>query len=653
VAKARAQLMPGMPMMAPGFGGLGAQGPGRVNLPFTAGDSNGIWYIYPDGALRQQMGQPVYQQGAVLSIDGMGFNNLGNQAVVDAKTNELILQNNQMNGLTVTRRILFDKEDSYVRYTDVLHNSGPQDRTVNLSLQTNLFWGVQQAKLITDPRHNDTTLAWCAMTPVGRSVLEVFGGAGAKVAPSIQYQTGSNFVQASISVDVPAGKDAAVMHLHMFTANLDAGTRFVNDMKAEKIAHSIPPAIRRLVVNFDVGQQWMADLDILRGDLFDVVELRGGDRLKGLLQADNYHLETFYGTFDLPPRHVIAMVNIGAIKSRQLLVADDGEVFGGHLDTSTVNIALSSGQTVSIPIEQVSRVGCRRRADEPDEWTFDKPLVMMRGGDRFEVRPPADKIEVATRYGLLELDPSAIAAIVFQGDENPIHEIDLTDGSKFVGLLTADELAMQLDGVGPDQVVHLPVSEMMRIQFLSKPPEAPSDSPSLSLLNNDNLIGDLEGDLTLETAFGPIALDARQISKIASAGADEKSPAGEIQVTLWDGSTMSGQISDASVHCHLLSGPDLNVPIPLIRQYVQPHPQPSPAMTQQITAAAGDLSADDWRQRDRAEETLESMGTAVIGVLRDIRSKQSPEGQQRIDGIIKKLQSEPAPADAGGGGTPQ
>ncbi|HUB25530.1 MAG TPA: hypothetical protein VL992_08865, partial [Tepidisphaeraceae bacterium] len=358
---------------------------------------------------------------------------------------------------------------------------------------------------------------------------------------------------------------------------------------------------------------------------------------------------------------VIAMLNVGSVRSRQLLVADDGEVFGGHLDKSTVDIALSSGQDVSIPIDQVSRVGCRKRAGEPDEWTFDKPLVLMRGGDRIEVRPPAEKIEVASRYGLLELDPSAIAAIVFQADENPIHEIDLTDGSKFVGLLTSDELSMQLDGVGPEQIVHLPISAMVRIQFLPKPPEAPSDAPTLSLLNGDNLIGGLEGGLTLQTSFGPIALDARQISKIGGAASDSdapaapdgKSAASEMQVTLWDGSTMSGQISDASVHCQLLSGPDLNVPIPLIRQYNQPHPQPSAAMTQQIESAAADLSADDWRQRDQAEETLESMGPAIIGVLRDIRSKQSSEGQQRIDAIVRKLQSASSPTDAVGGATPQ
>jgi hypothetical protein len=633
---AHAQLMPMMPGNPVGPGG-------QVNLPYMTSDANGMWYVYTDGAIRQtpQMGQPVYQQGGMLTLDGNTFTTMTNQGVIDPKTGELILRNEQIDGLSVTRRILFDKADGYVRYIDLVHNPGNQPRTISVGLQSNLFWGVQQSKLIADPKHRDQNIAWAAMTPVGRSVLEVFGGPGAKLTPTINYQNGSNSIQAIISLNVPAGKDAAVMHLHAFVASLDAGAKFAADFDSAKTARTLPSAVRRAVENFDLGERWMEDMDILRGDLFDVVELRGGDLLKGSLQQDSYRLQTFYGPLDLPTAHVIAMLNVGAFGSRQLLVADDGEIFGGHLDKPTVDIALTSGQVVSIPLSQVSRVGRRKLGDEPDEPTFDKAMVLMRGGDRVEVYPPADKIEVATRYGLLQLDPSTIASIVFQTEDSPIPQIELTDGSKFVGLLSAEQLAMRLGGVGPDETVQFPVNGMVRLQLLAKTPEPAADAPSLQLLNGDVLAGSLTGDLKLQTSFDTIALNAGQIRRIERTSADNNSSPDQMQITLWDGSTMSGEIADASAQCQLLSGAVLNVPIPQLSEYNQPHPQPSADMVKQVEAAAADLSADDWRQRDRAQETLESMGPSIIGVLRDLRAKQSVEGQQRIDAIVKKLQSQP------------
>src|SRR5271154_969626 len=66
-------------------------GPGQVALPYIASSGGEAWYVYADGALRQQTGQPVYQEGARLSINGAMFTVANNQGTVDAKTGELIL----------------------------------------------------------------------------------------------------------------------------------------------------------------------------------------------------------------------------------------------------------------------------------------------------------------------------------------------------------------------------------------------------------------------------------------------------------------------------------------------------------------------------------------------------------------------------------
>jgi hypothetical protein len=622
------------------MGAMATPGPGVHPLPYVIPDnSGGMWYVYNDGALRQQMAPAVYAQGALLTIDGNNFVANNNQGTV-TKSGELVLSNpNLSDGLTVVRRIYFDQANHLVRYADVLRSTSTQDQTVTINLQTTLNWGITQGQMISDPRHKDQNLAWTGMTNMGRAVLEVFGGSGGKFLPTITWQNGGNVVSAGYSILLPAEKTVVLLHLHLFVPTLDAGQRFVGDLKVPKLLGALPANLRRQVGNFAAGQEWLTDLEILRGDVFDVVELRGGDVLKGTLAESDYKLATFYGPVELSPQRVVAMTNVGQSRPRQLLVTDDGEIFGGQLERQTIDMTLTSGQAVQIPLQQVNRLGYRKRADEPDEWTFDKPLVLMRGGDRVFVRPPDQKFQVATRYGTLALDPATVAAIVFQPEDSGggVHEFYLTDGSRLAGLVCGDELEMRLDGAGPQELVHFPVSDMLRLQLIPKPPDADSDAPSLALLNQDQLRGSLTGRFSLQTAFDALSLDGGQIRHLTRVDPGGAGP-GQMQVTLWDGSVISGQIIEPNISCRLLSGVELSVPVSQISEYNQPHPLPSPEVIKQIETAVSGLSADDWRDRDRAEAALKTMGPAVIGVLQQMRAKQPPEAQQRIDAIIKELQ---------------
>ena len=71
-----------------------------------------------------------------------------------------------------------------------------------------------------------------------------------------------------------------------------------------------------------------------------------------------------------------------------------------------------------------------------------------------------------------------------------------------------------------------------------------------------------------------------------------------------------------------------------------------------IKQLVADLNADDWKQRDRAEEGLKSMGPVAIGVLKQLGANQPPEAQQRIDSIVKELEKERDGAKAPGSKPP-
>jgi len=622
-------------LIRPAFIGGGA-GPGTVNLPYVWNDNTGNqWQFYQQGQFQHSGNMPVYSQGAMLMINGNYPQGRVNQARMDEKTGELVFDNLACGALAVTRRVLLDREGGSVRYIDVIRNTAGAEQTLNISYQANMNYGVQMAVNVADPKKNTQNIAWVAQTHAnGRCAVEMFAGKGTKLAPVINYQPGNSAVQISFSHVLPAGKTIAIMHFHAVTASIDAGQKFVQGMKESRVVASVPSAIRKLIVNYRGGENFVGDCEILRGDILDVVELRSGDQLKGTLKDASFRLRTFYGEVELPAAKLAGLINAGEYRPRQLLVTTEGEVFGGALDREKLSLELSSGQAMEVPLTQISRVGWRRRQGEPEEWTFEKPFILMRPGDRIGVQLPEKDIEVATRYGTLRLKPSAVRAISFQNEEHGVHDITLIDGSRFAGLVTADVFEMKLAGEGREQAVKFPVSSIRRMQFVSGDEPGDDQQGTLDLMNDDVLVGILTGALKLDTAFSTIDISAGEIKRLVHTAS---SPS-DVQITLWDDSVVSGQLQQQHLVCRLQSGIDMKVPVALVKEYFQPRPQPSAAVMQTISALVAELNAEDWKARDAAQERLVAMGTIVIAPLKQLKAAQSPEAQQRIEMILKQLE---------------
>ena len=97
-----------------------------------------------------------------------------------------------------------------------------------------------------------------------------------------------------------------------------------------------------------------------------------------------------------------------------------------------------------------------------------------------------------------------------------------------------------------------------------------------------------------------------------------------------------------------LAGTLVKVPVGLIDLYSCPAPQPTASLMKRIQQLVADLNADDWKQRERAEAELLSIGDPVIGTLKQLRAAQPPEAQQRIDSILKQLSKPGTPTAAPG-----
>ena len=268
-------------------------------------------------------------------------------------------------------------------------------------------------------------------------------------------------------------------------------------------------------------------------------------------------------------------------------------------------------------------------------------MISLRSGDRMLVALPAGPIDVMTRYGLLKLRPDTVSAISFQSEEHGVHDIQLTDGSKFAGLVSGDHFDLQLVGTASQQKVTFPAATVARLQFTRPTDDGSGDDEStLDLVNQDQFVGNLTGQLKLDTNFDAITINAQELRSLTHA------PDGglDVQIILWDQTTLGGQLREPQVACNLKCGVTVNVPVPLIARYANPQPLPSQTMVDRIKAVVMQLSAEDWKQREQAEAQLVSMGPMIAGVLKELGSSQPPEAQQRIESVLKQFEKKPQPA---------
>lgn len=610
-----------------------------VQLPFAANDNSGSqWVLQQMGFLSMQGNQPIFGQAGMITINGQGVRWRENQAQQDEKTGEIILGEATSASLQVQRRVYFDSETGQVRIVDVLSNSTNRDINVNVQLQSSVNFGLNAAGTITDAKgKNNPPIAWAGQTPVGRTALSIFAGKGAKTLPNLQYQQGNNIVQAQIPVRIPAGKTAAVAHLHQVVGTQEEAAAYVKDMREAMLFRYLPASVRKAIVNFPVGGSFVGEREVLRGDTFDVIELRSGDLLKGTLQQPKWSLTTFYGLIELPPERVNGVINIGQFRPRQLLFTDKGEIFSGQLSGDVLAITLSGGQELKVPFSQIARVGYRVRDGQDDdaEEGSDKPMLVLRSGDRILVEAPTDPIEVFTRYGQLKLPPKSVVSIQFQSEEHGVHDVMLVDGSKFQGLVSTPSFRFKLAGAASGQQIDVSQPAMLALVLVPDEAAVSGETPVCRLVNGDLLAGRLEGSLKLEAAFDTLDLPGQQVRSVARRGEEGS----DVQVSMWDGTSVSGQLDRPTMQLLLSGGTPVEVPLALLERYDNPRPRPADAMVQRVREIVGRLSADDFKDREAAERELVKLGPAIIPVLRELRDAQGPEAQSRIEAVLKTLES--------------
>ena len=623
--------------------------PGKVRLPYFASDgSGGQWVVYGNGMLQSQGPQPTFAQAAQLTVNDQSPQNASMNADLDAKTGELTLPASPAGSLTVERHLFFDAAGA-VRVIDVVRNPTSQEQPVALRVTTSLNFGVQSARIVNDSSRADRPLAWVAATGNSRAAAVLFNGPGARVPllppADAAANVNTNLFAAAASTTIPANGGVAILHVYESSASTEAAGKWATDLKPEKLLADVSPAVRKLLINVAAGDEGLPDLNVLRGDSLDVVELVGGDRLVGDLVAASYKIDTPFGTVELPADRVVGLVTLGRVNARPLLVLTDGQAVGGELASKTIDLS-RGGEPTKIPVGQIARVGYRRRPGEPEQATsLIRPFVTLSSGDRLAIKAdPAMTLPLVTRYGRLAVPASAVSLVDFTPDDRPGPVVTLTDGSQFTAVLDAPSLTLQ--PLLADKPMALPVGLLDRLAPSEAPAvsaDAPQASPgssaspaSLVARGGDTFAGTITNAVTLLTTFDAVTIPGAEVRTIRR----PKDDAVDWLVVTADGTSITGRPTAATVVVKTTAAIEVQIPTAAVTAYTNPAAAPSPALDRTINTLLGELNNDDWKVRDAAQQRLQRLGPALASTLKSQREAQPPEVRQRIDAVLNAWQSD-------------
>ncbi|MGA2498087.1 MAG: hypothetical protein ABSH20_10115, partial [Tepidisphaeraceae bacterium] len=608
-----------------------------VDLPYTIGDAYGVqWDIQADGTIGNG-GNGQFNTAGTLQIDNrFTYGPQVPKADFDAARGEVLLPVQTYRGVRISRRVAVSNKAGFCRWAEVLENPTTGRVSLDVSIQYNLGNGVERSQWLEDEKHNEQPIALAAGGEEN-GYMFFAGGMGTRVLPRMTAPEEGQSVTVHWTVDVPPKQTVVLMHAAGFRRNFGDAVQSLRQIREADLLGTLPAEMQRRVVNYRLNRPEIAGVELLRGELWDTVELRSGDQLVGTVDPAAFVIKTAFGPVEIKSADLAGIVAAPGIRPRHLLVCNDGQAIGGEVQAENFRLRLTDGQLVEFPFAQISRVGWRKRGGEEQEWKLDRPMVMLRTGDRLWIDRPDAAVEVSTRYGRLKLPGVALGSITFLNDDDAavFHEVRLADGTHLAGLVERASFDLKFAGALAGKAAAVDVASIARLQFGPAAEEPDAAQAALSLANGDVIGGVLTGKLSLDAGFMSLTIECGQIKRLAY----QKGTASDVAVTLWDDSTMQGQLGEAMLACEMAGGVGLRVPVSLLTEYNQPRPALPDAAAAEARRLVQELGDADGKRADAAQEKLAAFGGGAIAIAKESQAQAEEPAKKRIGDLLARLES--------------
>ena len=328
----------------------------RVNFNYYMTDGAGFrWDIQHYGTVGQGTSN-AFSGGMYFQVNGTNVASTG-FGWVNKTGDEIEIGPWTRYNLRCYRRVRVYRDAGLARWLDIMENATGQDVTVQVISYTNRCYGISST--LTNSGQSGLgafgAKDWALITQTSRgnspSVLHIVCDQRSKVRPSVQVRSSQVFLRYKLTV--PAGKTVVLCHFLSQGSSTQAHLKTVKTFRAHKHLKDLSPAVRKLLVNFAGGGY--DGVDLARAETTDTVILKSGDPIYGTIANEKFALRAFFGDVSLPAQQVVGMAAGEGPDEPIRFVLVGGQIVGGDVGKTKLNVTLPTGGTLAIPLEDIQQ----------------------------------------------------------------------------------------------------------------------------------------------------------------------------------------------------------------------------------------------------------------------------------------------------------
>ena len=456
------------------------------------------------------------------------------------------------------RRIFVNRKAGYCRWIDMFENT--QSSAVSLSLRYYFNMGASsQRTYTTSGGTNVGAKDWGIVTSGSSSsssrpaVAHIFATRSARVKPRFQFSRGSDNLYYYVTLKIPAKKTVALCFFEAQRRPYESCTKFLKEFKPEKELRLVPAALRRLIVNMGGASLLVGDIELERHEKSDLMILRNGDASKGTIANTSFSLRASFGEVKIPAAQLIGLVSHSADAKVQMVLTG-GQVVAGELTSGPIvfKLKLAGGTELKIPPSGLRQVAYRVSPEKPEEVVAKQSLVMLRSGPRLAFDDAEIELPFLTAHGQLKLSPGDLRFLEMDSPSGGLHRAVFRNGSTLAGLLTVEEISLDLALGLP---LKTPRQRVARFYFANTPVGREA-LVTLKLRNSDVLYGRFgEKEWSVNNRFGDVKVATSAIASCEFSGAS----LGQVKLTLRSGTKLGGKLQGDYVKFKIDPGPMVKV----------------------------------------------------------------------------------------------
>jgi hypothetical protein len=590
----------------------------RWDIEYDGGVEDGTNYIYDDAMLLQfpNAGQ-FYCQSAWIDEDG----------------DEVELGPFNAGALKVYRRVRVYQDRPLARWLDIFVNETDQDITqqVMIRMETN---NNIQSRSTTNGNQTWEDEDWYLFTTTTNSnqpkLLHIVCGAeDAPQRPSVDY-SGSYVNYIRYNLTIPAHQAVVLCHFESQSTSPADHQAVIDNFNISELLSDLPGSVRRLVVNFQVRGMW-SDINLARSDKADVVVLANGDEIFGTVQNPQFDLTAFFGNVTVPAEKLVGMAMRGGAGGLATVALADGQILCGRVEPDHLNVTLSTGGELQIPLQRVDQWSFKISDTRPTEVEFTGPVALLRTGDRVSFDPAGTQLQLFTAYGNVPVRGQDLLEVRFDNSDHAIHQVLFANGSIVAGILEPRQLQIKL-ALGPEVSIQ---RDMIHLLVFAEDGVKNPLLTTIDMANGDVLLGKLTTEqFDLAGDYGDQTLAPANLSDITFA---DNHP-GRAALHLWDGTLLRGQIRQQTFGFKIVPGPELQLPVSQIQSVRRTAPMAPQEIADQVEDLVVQLGAESYQDREQAQAALIEMGSTILPLLRERRDHDDPEVRERLQQVIQQLE---------------